>query len=35
MIEFFNSVDAVGDDLVFYGNIGSPSLLFGPNDISA
>jgi PmbA protein len=30
MIEFFNSVDAVGDDLVFYGNIGSPSLLFGP-----
>jgi PmbA protein len=35
MLEFFNSVDAVGDDLFFYGNIGSPSLLFGPNDISA
>jgi PmbA protein len=35
MLEFFNTIDVVGDDLNFFGSIGSPSILFGPNDISA
>ncbi len=35
ILSFFENIEAVGDDLVFFGNIGSPSLLFGPTDISA
>ncbi|HXX58577.1 MAG TPA: TldD/PmbA family protein [Thermodesulfovibrionales bacterium] len=35
ILEFFRNVEAVGDDLRFYGNIGAPSLLIGPVDISA
>ena len=35
ILSFFENVEAIGDDLVFFGNIGSPSLLFGPIDISA
>ena len=35
ILSFFENVQAIGDDLVFFGNIGSPSLLFGPIDISA
>jgi PmbA protein len=35
LLEFFGDVEAVSDDLRFYGSIGSPSLLFGPVDISA
>jgi PmbA protein len=35
ILDFFGKVLAVGDDLRFYGNTGSPSLLVGPTDISA
>lgn len=35
ILDFFGNVLAVGDDLRFFGNIGSPSLLIGPTDISA
>jgi PmbA protein len=35
ILSFFENIEAVGDDLVFFGNVGSPSLLFGPTDISA
>jgi PmbA protein len=35
LLDFFGMVEALGDDLRFYGRIGSPSLLFGPTDISA
>ncbi len=35
ILDFFGKVEAVGDDLRFYGNIGAPSLLIGPTDISA
>ena len=35
ILTFFENIEAVGDDLVFFGNTGSPSLLFGPTDISA
>ena len=35
ILELFKKIDAVGDDLRFYGNIGSPSLLIGSMDISA
>jgi PmbA protein len=35
VLDLFGSVIAVGDDLRFFGTIGSPSLLFGPVDISA
>ncbi len=35
ILSFFENIEAVGDDIVFFGNIGSPSLLFGPTDISA
>jgi PmbA protein len=35
ILSFFENIEAVGDDLRFFGNIGSPSLLFGPTDISA
>jgi PmbA protein len=35
MLDFFGVVNALGDDLRFFGNIGSPSLLMGNTDISA
>ncbi|MEJ2313389.1 MAG: TldD/PmbA family protein [Nitrospirota bacterium] len=35
VLSFFGNVMAVGDDLRFYGNIGSPALHIGPSDISA
>lgn len=35
LLAFFSGVQAVGSDLRFYGNIGSPSILMGPADISA
>ncbi len=35
ILSFFETIEAVGDDLTFFGNIGSPSLIFGPTDISA
>ncbi|MBI4683575.1 MAG: TldD/PmbA family protein [Nitrospirae bacterium] len=35
MLSLFSKIEAIGDDLRFYGNIGTPSLLIGPTDISA
>ena len=35
LLDFFENVEAVGDDLRFYGGTGSPSILIGPTDISA
>jgi len=35
MLGLFEKIEAAGDDMRFYGNIGSPSLLIGPTDISA
>ncbi len=35
ILSFFDNIEALGDDLRFFGNIGSPSILFGPTDISA
>ena len=35
LLDFFRNVEAVGDDLRFYGGTGSPSILIGPTDISA
>jgi PmbA protein len=35
ILSFFENIEAVGDDLRFFGNVGSPGLLFGPTDISA
>jgi len=35
ILELFNRVEDIGDDLRFYGKIGSPSLLIGEIDISA
>ncbi|MFN3479099.1 MAG: TldD/PmbA family protein [Thermodesulfovibrionales bacterium] len=35
ILELFSKVEALGDDLRFYGNSGSPSLLIGPTDLSA
>lgn len=35
ILSFLGRIEAVGDDLRFYGNIGTPSLLIGPTDISA
>ena len=35
ILSFFENVEAVADDLMFFGNVGSPTLLFGPIDISA
>ncbi|MDP2168170.1 MAG: TldD/PmbA family protein [Thermodesulfovibrionales bacterium] len=35
ILGFFKGILAAGDDLVFYGNIGSPGLVVGPVDISA
>ncbi len=35
ILEFFDKIEAVGDDLRFYGNIGAPSLIISETDISA
>jgi PmbA protein len=35
ILELFNRVEEIGNDLRFYGSIGSPSLLIGDMDISA
>ncbi len=35
ILSFFENIEAVGDDLRFFGNIGAPTLLFAPTDISA
>jgi len=35
ILELFGKIESVGDDLRFYGSIGSPSLLIGQIDISA
>lgn len=35
MLEFFDRVDALGNDLRYYGNIGAPSLLISDVDLSA
>ncbi len=35
VLELFRKVEAVGDDIKFYGSVGSPSLLIGNMDISA
>lgn len=35
ILDLFNKVEKVGNDLRFYGKIGSPSLLIGDMDISA
>lgn len=35
ILEFFGTATVIGDDLKFYGRIGSPCILFGPTDISA
>lgn len=35
LLDFFGGVMAVGDELRFYGNVGSPALLMAPTDISA
>ncbi|MDA8084710.1 MAG: TldD/PmbA family protein [Nitrospiraceae bacterium] len=35
ILELFSSIEAVGDDLRFYGGVGSPSLLIRDMDISA
>ncbi len=35
LLDFFGNVEAVGEDLRFYGSTGSPSILIGPTDISA
>lgn len=34
LLEFFSSVQAVGDDFRYFGGTGAPSLLVGPVDIS-
>lgn len=34
ILEFFDKVEAVGDDLKFFGSIGSPSLIISDVDIS-
>lgn len=35
LLDFFRKVSAVGDDMNFYGNIGSPSLIISDIDVSA
>ncbi|NOZ69095.1 MAG: TldD/PmbA family protein [Deferribacteres bacterium] len=35
ILDMFRKVEGVGNDLRFYGNIGSPSLLIGDMDVSA
>jgi PmbA protein len=35
ILDLFGKVEAVGDDLRFYGNVGGPSVLIPGVDISA
>jgi len=35
ILDFFNKVAAIGDDLIFYGNMGAPSIIISDVDISA
>ena len=35
LLDFFRNVEAIGDDMRFYGSMGSPSILIGSTDISA
>jgi PmbA protein len=35
ILDFFHGVAAVGDDLIFYGNMGAPSIIISDVDISA
>jgi PmbA protein len=35
ILDFFRRIEAAGDDFRYYGNVGAPSLLIGPTDISA
>jgi PmbA protein len=35
ILELFNKVAAIGDDLIFYGNMGAPSIIISDVDISA
>jgi PmbA protein len=35
ILDLFKKLEALGSDMEFYGNIGSPSLLIGNMDISA
>ncbi|MBC8412915.1 MAG: TldD/PmbA family protein [Nitrospira sp.] len=35
ILELFNKVEGIGNDLTFYGSAGAPSLLIGDMDISA
>jgi PmbA protein len=35
ILELFNKVSAVGDDLTFFGNMGAPSIIISDVDISA
>jgi PmbA protein len=35
ILDFFNKIAAVGDDLIFYGTMGAPSLLISDIDVSA
>jgi len=35
ILELFKKIEGIGNDLKFYGNVGSPSLLIGDMDISA
>jgi PmbA protein len=34
ILDFFSRIEAVGDDLRFYGNMGAPSLIIAGVDIS-
>lgn len=34
ILEFFDKIEAIGDDLRFYGNLGAPSLIISDVDIS-
>jgi PmbA protein len=35
ILDFFDSIIAIGDDFRFYGNVGSPSLVISDTDVSA
>jgi len=35
ILDMFKKVEALGNDMKFYGNVGSPSLLIGAMDVSA
>ncbi len=35
VLDFFNKVAAIGDDLTFYGNMGAPGIIISDVDISA